>query len=711
MSIPSPPPSSLLASPLTATSSKKTVTNKKEITNQQQKSTTQIIEKNNNDTNNEINIDESLIISDTELLNNPQQFHHPYSNIKVLLITESCNSGESLSVIQNAVQQEILKTNRKPDIIVTPEHWLKTSQITSIENNKTLQEISKYISEFVKCYCFIGFTEKDKNKIYNAMCCINPNGKILGVYRKRIPTATESSQPGNKIGVFNTIFGRIAVLICFDIENKHILEENLRYKPFLIINPTFISGHDLLVNNNLNSNLNKEENIHFKVKISLESISRLFEVICFENNITILRCDNSLQNGGKGTHQLITPYSTIYGSNFNDCNFCFHVDYHPSINSNNNCYFKNTNEPSIHRSAVEDNIGNRYLVYPNDKQINWFCKNNKILFYSVNRIICSDGNNIRLVNSDILYCKEEMDCFNLTDKFGKSIVNIFLIEKKLICFCKNLKCIIFDMTKEFSFKNYIIIELNMEMNEIFQIEKDIYGWKDNLIFKFINNDFKQERTLTENLMKDNIYPIKNVVINNENYLFIVSENNLTLMNANTFEVTTSIQLQQHSISEMSVYQGIKSSVFYFVNKQQPCDILMIDINNNTKELPTIHLKTIQIITDPLENQKEDKCYCFLPIDENFCFIGNNLNELKLLELKTLNSKLIMTTRHTFHPNPSPLVKGIVQFIYDEQFARLFILYENRKDSNHLTCCMYKFISNRYPSKLTNLFIKSEMKEL
>ncbi len=92
------------------------------------------------------------------------------------------------------------------------------------DNIDNLLEPVKKISREKKRYCVLPSYEKIKNKnvIYNSAFLIDKDGNIAGVYRKThlFPTERKSaggwSTPGNEYPVFETEFGKIGIMICYD---------------------------------------------------------------------------------------------------------------------------------------------------------------------------------------------------------------------------------------------------------------------------------------------------------------------------------------------------------------------------------------------------------------------------------------------------------------------------------------------------------------
>jgi predicted amidohydrolase len=83
-------------------------------------------------------------------------------------------------------------------------------------------KLTDSMAETAKCfgsYVIFSMHEKCEEKIYNTAVLINRNGDIAGKYRKiHIPLAEaeEGVSPGAEWGVFDTDFGRIGIMICWD---------------------------------------------------------------------------------------------------------------------------------------------------------------------------------------------------------------------------------------------------------------------------------------------------------------------------------------------------------------------------------------------------------------------------------------------------------------------------------------------------------------
>ena len=64
-----------------------------------------------------------------------------------------------------------------------------------------------------------GLMERDQHLIYNVAVLLGPDGKIIGKYRKvTLPRGEVEGgiTPGNEYPVFETSFGKVGMMICYD---------------------------------------------------------------------------------------------------------------------------------------------------------------------------------------------------------------------------------------------------------------------------------------------------------------------------------------------------------------------------------------------------------------------------------------------------------------------------------------------------------------
>lgn len=134
---------------------------------------------------------------------------------------------ENLKKICNFIEQA-MKDNEKTNLIIFPE--LITTGYECGERFIEFAEVvpngvsMKKIGELAKSYnvsIVYGFAERDANNkdvLYNSAALINNDGNVEGVYRKNHLFDTEKNyfHLGDNFPVFDTPFGKIGIMICWD---------------------------------------------------------------------------------------------------------------------------------------------------------------------------------------------------------------------------------------------------------------------------------------------------------------------------------------------------------------------------------------------------------------------------------------------------------------------------------------------------------------
>lgn len=140
----------------------------------------------------------------------------------------------------------------KPDLVIFPEYSL-TGPLYGHYNLAFKEEskILKYLQEIAKkhsIYLLPGsFILKKTNCLYNSTCLIDPQGKIIDFYYKRILWSSEKRylKNGMENRLFNTNLGTISIQICADLNSPLISHENKKLKPHMIINLAMWSKEDM----------------------------------------------------------------------------------------------------------------------------------------------------------------------------------------------------------------------------------------------------------------------------------------------------------------------------------------------------------------------------------------------------------------------------------------------------------------------------------
>lgn len=88
---------------------------------------------------------------------------------------------------------------------------------------------------------------------------------------------------GTEVGICNTLYGTIGVLICYDAERPAFVEETVAHSPNIIFNPANLSSFQGI----------PQTLIHSSWKVALDTSSRYFEHLSQSTGITFVRCDRA----------------------------------------------------------------------------------------------------------------------------------------------------------------------------------------------------------------------------------------------------------------------------------------------------------------------------------------------------------------------------------------------------------------------------------
>lgn len=129
----------------------------------------------------------------------------------------------------------------KPDIILLPEIFLQNTASSASKEEKSEKadllpeggEITEFISRKSKehkTYIFASYWRKDGKGRgrYNSAVLFDRNGKVVGAYDKVFPTIGEiedGTLPGKEAKIFQTDFGRVGAIICFDLNFQELLAD------------------------------------------------------------------------------------------------------------------------------------------------------------------------------------------------------------------------------------------------------------------------------------------------------------------------------------------------------------------------------------------------------------------------------------------------------------------------------------------------------
>lgn len=226
--------------------------------------------------------------------------------LKMKICLVQCHSNQDIKSNLDYEKTTIEKSAKQGcDLVVFPELFLtgyiateKTKSLAITQNSGLLKDIQS-ICKLNNIACVMGFPRKEKSQVFNSACFIDKNGKIVGVYDKTHLFGDEKLyfSAGNELKIFDTSFGKIGLLICYDIEIPEAAR-NLALK-----------GAEMIVC--ISANMKPYDNLH-KMCIVSRAI---------ENSIPIVYCNYS----GKDTlFTFVGQSNIIHRNGKNDCRFSKH---------------------------------------------------------------------------------------------------------------------------------------------------------------------------------------------------------------------------------------------------------------------------------------------------------------------------------------------------------------------------------------------------
>ena len=142
-------------------------------------------------------------------------------------------------------EQYIAEASKTHDLIVFPEDFLLgplngKREYVDFEGKyiKIFQKLaSKYHIDIVPG----SIIEGDTTGLFNTCYYIDRSGEILGRYRKVNLWLPERSYitPGNNISVFDTRFGRVGLIICWDLMFPEVFRAMVKEKVEIVICPSY----------------------------------------------------------------------------------------------------------------------------------------------------------------------------------------------------------------------------------------------------------------------------------------------------------------------------------------------------------------------------------------------------------------------------------------------------------------------------------------
>src|SRR3989344_5642065 len=192
--------------------------------------------------------------------------------------------------------QFLKKASGKANIIVFPEDFITGPISDKLELADTKHKYVKLFQKFAKKYNIDivagSIIEKDKLGIYNTAYYIDSKGKIISKYRKInlwLPQENVFSR-GDKISLFNTKYGKMGLIICWDLIFPELFRNMTKKGVKIVICPSYWTYEDAQYG------LKYDKNSDMKL-VNAVGICR-----AFENQIIVVFC-NAGGNVGHKKHK------------------------------------------------------------------------------------------------------------------------------------------------------------------------------------------------------------------------------------------------------------------------------------------------------------------------------------------------------------------------------------------------------------------------
>jgi len=186
------------------------------------------------------------------------------------------------------------------DVIVFPEDFVSRTtpdKMEFLDSEKNLNVFKKLAKKYKIDIIPGSMIIKKGSHLYNVSCYIDYKGKVLSEYKKVHLWSTEqrSLKPGKDISVFDTRYGRVGLIICWDAMFPEIFRKMMKKKVEIVFCPSYWCYEDAGKG----------------VKYNKKSEEKLIDSLCvdraFEEEIAFVFCNAS------GTNKISKKRESLVG--------------------------------------------------------------------------------------------------------------------------------------------------------------------------------------------------------------------------------------------------------------------------------------------------------------------------------------------------------------------------------------------------------------
>jgi len=195
-------------------------------------------------------------------------------NINVALIQDE---SSDFSIYKNIIS----KVDSGYNFIVLPEYALP---ICLDEDMSLLTEI-KNITKKKQSYFVVGSVDnaniKNSSAFYNTAYLFNPSGEIIGKYYKMNPIQFfNDGLQGSEFSVFNTKYGKLGLLICYDMDYSYVARNITKNGAEFLFIPTYDAlkwGNTQHIQHSSMTSMRAVENGRYIVRVATSGISQVVD--------------------------------------------------------------------------------------------------------------------------------------------------------------------------------------------------------------------------------------------------------------------------------------------------------------------------------------------------------------------------------------------------------------------------------------------------
>lgn len=162
--------------------------------------------------------------------------------IDVRIFDKPYNLGKMEEVAKRAKRENAADLVVFPECAVTGYCFSDVDEVKSVAEPLSGPSVTKLreLSEREKISIVFGTIEQDGDCLYNTVCFCEPDGRLQHYRKTHLPLLALDKfvSPGDKIAVMDSAFGKIGIMICYDLRFPEVARELALQGARIIIEPT-----------------------------------------------------------------------------------------------------------------------------------------------------------------------------------------------------------------------------------------------------------------------------------------------------------------------------------------------------------------------------------------------------------------------------------------------------------------------------------------